>query len=75
MQPTFTKKVVLNFERFEIETGTWKNVMAVECKVEIMDKEHHEIYFCCGYPRVRTDKSTQQLLQIHHVTIFTPHMV
>ena len=36
MQPTFTKKAVLNFERFEIETGTWKNVMTVECKVESM---------------------------------------
>lgn len=34
MQPTFTKKAVLNFERFEIETATWKNVMTVECKVE-----------------------------------------
>ena len=34
MQPTFTKKAVLNFDRFEIETGTWKNVMTVECKVE-----------------------------------------
>ena len=34
MQPKFTKKAVLNFERFEIKTGTWKNVMTVECKVE-----------------------------------------
>ena len=34
MQPTFTKGAVLNFERFEIETATWKNVMTVECKVE-----------------------------------------
>ena len=34
MQPTFTKKAVLNFERFEIETATWKNVMTVGCKVE-----------------------------------------
>ena len=25
VQPTFTKKAVLNFERFEIEAGTWKN--------------------------------------------------
>ena len=33
-QPTFTRKAVLNFEHFEIETGTWKNVMTVECKVE-----------------------------------------
>ncbi|KAK2565666.1 hypothetical protein P5673_010821 [Acropora cervicornis] len=34
VQPTFTKKAVLNFERFEIETATWKNVMTVGCKVE-----------------------------------------
>ena len=34
MQPTFTEKAVLNFERFEIETVTWKNVMTVGCKVE-----------------------------------------
>ena len=34
VRPTFTKKAALNFEHFEIETGTWKNVMAVECKVE-----------------------------------------
>ena len=34
VQPTFTKKAVLNFECFEIETGTWENVMTVECKVE-----------------------------------------
>ena len=34
VRPTFTKKAVLNFERFLIETGTWKNVMTVECKVE-----------------------------------------
>ena len=34
VQPTFTRKAVLNFEHFEIETGTWKNVMTVECKVE-----------------------------------------
>ena len=36
MQGTFTKKAVLNFEHFEIETGTWKYVMTVECKVESM---------------------------------------
>ena len=34
VQPTFTKGAVLYFERFEIETATWKNVMTVECKVE-----------------------------------------
>ena len=34
VRPTLTKKAVLNFERFEIETGTWKSVMTVECKVE-----------------------------------------
>ena len=34
MQPTFTKGALLSFERFEIETATWKNVMTVECKVE-----------------------------------------
>jgi len=34
VQPTFTEKAVLNFERFEIETATWKNVMTVGCKVE-----------------------------------------
>ena len=33
VQPTFTKKAVLNFEHFEIQTGIWKNVMTVECKV------------------------------------------
>ena len=41
MQPTFTKGAVLNFERFEIETATWKNVMTVECKVE-------SVKFSCG---------------------------
>ena len=34
VRPTFTKKAVLNFERFEIQTGTWKSVMSVECKLE-----------------------------------------
>ena len=34
VQPKFTKKAVLNFEHFNIESGTWKNVMNVECKVE-----------------------------------------
>ena len=36
MQPTVTKKAVLYLERFEIKTGTWKNVMTVECKVDSM---------------------------------------
>ena len=34
MQATFTEKAVLNFERFEIETATWKNVLTVGCKAE-----------------------------------------
>ena len=34
VQPRFPKNAVLNFEQFEIEAGTWKNVMNVECRVE-----------------------------------------
>ena len=30
----FTEKAVLNFERFEIETATWKNVLTVGYKAE-----------------------------------------
>ena len=33
MQPRFTKKAVLDFEQFDIESGTWKNIMNVECKI------------------------------------------
>ena len=41
VQATFTEEAVLNFERFEIKTATWKNVLTVGCKAESVKFSFH----------------------------------